>query len=342
MQLSEELAKALKSENIMVFTKCSVIKEHDKTDLIKYVEEGIGQWAKEQMEKRHALLFIGACGIAVRAIAPHITDKLHDSPVLVMDEYGEYIIPILAGHMGGANEIATQIALKTGAIPVITTATDLNNKFSVDLFAKRNGLHIVNKDGIAKVSSKVLTGKTITLSVEPGRVEGSKIPEGIEILSYPPEQTVDILITVEEKVNDGVLCLRPREYIVGMGCRRGKEAEKIEGYIQRNLDVAGISEEQVYALASIDRKKDEEGLLAWCRNANVPFWTYTAEELEAVEGDFITSDFVKDQVGVDNVCERAALRACKKDGNLILHKQAEDGMTIAIARREWSVKFNEE
>lgn len=342
MQLSEKISKTL-DETVSVFTKCSLIKEKDRTDFITYVEEGVGKWAQEQMEKKNVLLFIGACGIAVRAIAPYITDKLHDSPVLVMDEKGEYIIPILAGHMGGANEIAMQIALQFGAIPVITTATDLNHKFAVDLFAKRNGLHIVNKEGIAKVSSKVLAGKTITLSVEPGHIgEGSKIPEGIEIVSYPPECAVDILITTKEMENDDGLCLRPQEYIVGVGCRKEKEAEKIEHYIQKNLDAAGIPKEQVRALASIDRKKDEEGLLTWCRIARVPFWTYTAEELETVEGDFKASDFVKEQVGVDNVCERAALRACGKDGVLMLHKQAEDGMTIAIARREWRVEFDEE
>lgn len=342
MQLSEKIARYLGDDNVSVFTKCSLIKEEDRTDFVTYVEEGVGQWAQEQMEKKHVLLFIGACGIAVRAIAPYITDKLHDSPVLVMDENGEYIIPILAGHMGGANEIAVRIALKFGSIPVITTATDLNKKFAVDLFAKRNSLHIVNKDGIVKISSKVLEGKTVTLSVEPGHiVKGSKIPESIEIVSYPPKGAVDILITTEEMGNDGGLCLRPQEYIVGMGCRKGKEAEKIEHYIQQNLDVVGISKKQVRALASIDRKKDEEGLLAWCRKANVPFWTYAAEELETVEGDFKASDFVKEQVGVDNVCERAALRACGKNGVLILHKQAEDGMTIAIARREWRVEFDE-
>jgi len=250
---------------------------------------------------------------------------------------------LMATYGAHADIVKVEGSGKTGAIPVITTATDLNHKFAVDVFAKKNGLHIVNKDGIATVSSKVLAGKTITLSVERGRVvEGSRIPEGIEIVSYPPKQVVDILITAEEKVNAGGLCLRPREYIVGMGCRRGKEPEKIADYIQQKLDMVGISKEQVYALASIDKKKDEEGLIAWCRNANVPFGIYTAEELEAVEGDFKASDFVKEQVGVDNVCERAALRACGKDGRLILHKQAEDGMTIAIARREWSVKFDEE
>ena len=106
--------------------------------MIRYVEEGMGEWAGKQMAEKHTLLFIGACGIAVRAIAPYITDKLHDSAVLVMDEGGNYIIPILSGHVGGANEIAVKIAVEIGAVPVITTATDINGKFAVDLFAKRN------------------------------------------------------------------------------------------------------------------------------------------------------------------------------------------------------------
>lgn len=106
------------------------------------------------MAARHALIFIGACGIAVRAIAPWIMDKLHDSPVLVADEMGKYVIPLLSGHVGGANELAVRLAGALGAIPVITTATDLHDSFAVDIFAKRNDLRICNREGIAKVSAK--------------------------------------------------------------------------------------------------------------------------------------------------------------------------------------------
>lgn len=108
----------------------------DNTGNTIAVQESVSAWAGEQMAAHHALVFVGACGIAVRAIAPWITDKLHDSPVLVMDEQGQYVIPLLSGHVGGANELAVRLAGELGAVPVITTATDLHGSFAVDLFAK--------------------------------------------------------------------------------------------------------------------------------------------------------------------------------------------------------------
>lgn len=126
-QLSESIVKLLERElEIRLYTKCEAgIKDNRYSDIL-FVKISVGDWAKERMQEQNALLFIGACGIAVRAVAPHLTDKLHDVPVLVMDEKGKYVIPILSGHMGGANDLANHIAKKTGAVPVITTATDLN------------------------------------------------------------------------------------------------------------------------------------------------------------------------------------------------------------------------
>lgn len=295
------------------------------------------------MKEKNALLFIGACGIAVRAIAGGITDKLNDSPVLVMDEQGNYVIPILSGHVGSANELAVQIGELTGAIPVITTATDLNRRFAVDLFAKHNGLQIVNKDGIAKVSSKVLAGKEITISIESGHVKDSaKLPEGVRLVSYPPEQSVDVVITTGKSKFDAFLYLSPKEYVIGMGCKKGKEAEKISGLIEKRIREAGIEKSEIFALASIDRKKEEEGFLSWSRREKIPFFTFSAKQLKETEGEFHASAFVREQVGVDNVCERAALVACGKNGRLICGKHAEDGMTIAIAKRDWRVSFDEE
>lgn len=344
IRLSHRVAEAMKNENVELFTKCSVAKEKNKLPMIRYVEEGMGEWAEKQMTEKHVLLFIGACGIAVRAIAPYITDKLHDSAVLVMDEGGTYIIPILSGHVGGANEIAVKIAKEIDAIPVITTATDINGKFAVDLFAKRNGLHIENKDGIAKVSSKVLAGKEICMAVEQGHLdENVSIPEGIILseLETMIDQTADVAITTKDGVKGALLTLKPKEYMIGIGCKRGKEEEKINQFILKNLDNLGISIEQIMAVVSIDKKKDEAGLVAWCDKQRIPFWTYTAEQLQQMQGDFSASAFVKEQVGVDNVCERAVLLACQDGGCLVYKKHAEDGMTIAIAKREWSVGFDE-
>lgn len=338
MLLSEKIAKLLDRTEYALYTKCQSCCKEELT--VQLITQSIGEWAKEQFEEGNALLFIGACGIAVRAIAPCITDKLHDSPVLVMDEKGQYVIPILSGHMGGANELAVSLAGKTGAAAVLTTATDIHNQFAADLFAKRNGLTIVNKDGIAKVSSKVLSGKVVTISVEQGRLEQDVIlPEGIELAEYPPLQRVDVVIAAENEEYEAALLLRPKEYAVGVGCRKGKEAEQIEDFIRNHLKRAGISSAQIFGMASIDVKRDEPGLLAWGRKKKIPFVTYTAEELRRIEGVFHKSEFVEEQVGVDNVCERAAMKICGPGGRLIYKKHAEDGMTIAIARREWRVRF---
>ena len=123
-----------------------------------FVAGSVSDWAGERMRRRRAMLFIGACGIAVRSIAPHLKDKLSDSPVLVMDELGKYVIPVLSGHIGGANRLALLLAERMGAEPIITTATDLNGSFAVDLFARENGLRIMERRKIAEVSSKVLSG----------------------------------------------------------------------------------------------------------------------------------------------------------------------------------------
>lgn len=347
MILSKELAGAWEPEEIALYSKHKEEPETESGSMepeaqysVMPVEERIGEWAGKQMEQKNALLFIGACGIAVRAIAPFVTDKLHDSPVLVMDERGRYVIPILSGHMGGANELAYQIAEKTGAAAVITTATDLNEKFAVDLFAKKNGLRIVNREGIARVSSKVLAGKEITMSIESGHWdESGKLPEGVRLIPYPPRESVDIIISAKTENANASIRLEPREYVIGMGCRKGREAEKIAALIEKCMGELGISPDQILALASIDVKKEEQGLLAWSRENHVPFLTYSADELKEVKGDFHSSAFVMDRVGVDNVCERSALKACG-EGRLVLEKRAEDGMTIAVAKREWSVVFD--
>lgn len=420
IELSLKIKKAFPKEDLCLYTKCShaekSLTEKNLAEMnlaesgLSYVEQSLTEWTGEQMKKRRSLLFIGACGIAVRAIAPFLTDKLNDVPVLVMDEQGHFVIPILAGHVGGANELALSLAERMGSTPVITTATDLNHCFAVDLFAKRNALHIVNKDGIAKVSSRILAGEEVTMAVEEGHLcdgeaqilgkrkipgEGN-VPEGIRLvpcisefgtdapvisaevsediptasteltMNVPAvsvestidaavsftessanlpvvstESSVDILVAPASYGQGRLLTLRPKEYVIGIGCKRGKAAEQIDQFVHRVLKESGISMEQVAALASIDRKKDEKGILWMSSHYDIPFVTYSAEELQQVEGSFHASEFVKSQVGVDNVCERAALRFSGPDGTLIMGKQAEDGITVAIAKRRWSVSFYE-
>lgn len=330
--LAGQLEKRLSGHQITVYQK---------------PEQGLVRWAGEQFAAGHALVFIGACGIAVRAIAPYVKDKLSDSPVLVMDEQGHYVIPILSGHVGGANELAVRIASVLEADAVITTATDLNHTFAVDLFAKRNHLRILNKDGIARVSAKVLRGEKVSISIENAGEHllsaGDPPPKELSFQPYPPKQPVDILISSgaekPELREKALLSLKPREYVLGIGCRKGKKPEEIAEFIRTKLTKIGVHPAEIAAVTSIDRKKDEAGICAWADACRIPFVTFSEEELRALKGKFHGSSFVEQTVGVDNVCERSALAFCRGTGRLVLEKQAENGITLAVARREWKIDW---
>ena len=270
---------------------------------------------------REALVFIGAAGIAVRSVAPFVRDKLEDPPVLVLDELGLHVIPVLSGHMGGANALALEIADATGASPVITTATDLNGAFPADVFAKENGLAVANRDGIAKVSSSALEGRPVTVCIK----------------DYPPAGHVDVLITDREDAgalkDAASIVLCPKTYAIGMGCRRGKPYEELRVFAERVLSENGIDLKYAGCIATIDIKKDEEGLRRLSEAWRMPLVTFDAEILGKAEGDFSHSDMVLEKTGVDNVCERAAVLAAGRCSSLVIRKTSENGMTIAVAER---------
>ncbi len=373
IKLSQTVAKRLSRRKVTLYTKCSRYTAEDLK--VQRVKESLQVWTAQRMAEGDALLFIGACGIAVRAIAPNLTDKLHDVPVLVMDEEGQYVIPILSGHVGGANELARELADLMDARPVITTATDVQKKFAVDLFAKRNHLEIMNKDGIAKVSAKALAGEQLTIAIRVQNIEfchpkfcevreedfteaenqllreasmhkqdqeACGVEPPLRLVPYVKDQPVDIVVSEMQDNKNALIWLRPRRYVVGMGCRKNKASEELLAFYQETLEQAMVEPGEVYALASIDKKKDEPGLLAISERMRIPFFTYTAEELNRVGACVHSSEFVKAQVGVDNVCERAAFAGCGVSGWLIYEKHAFDGMTIAIAERNWSVILDEE
>lgn len=307
---------------------------------MNYVSESLTDWAGKQFQMHNALLFIGACGIAVRGIAPFVKDKLSDSPVLVMEETGQFVIPLLSGHYGGANGLAREIAEGVGAVPVITTATDVNHLFAVDVFAAKNHLWIADREGIAQVSAGILEQKSITMALA-GDYGGTP-PEEVRLCPYPPERKVDVLVAAERPEESlAKLQLVPRSVVLGMGCKKGKALKEIEDFVLGQLKRLRIPIQAVGALATIDRKKEEAGLLAFAEKYGLDFCWGTAEELAQIQGNFSSSPFVAEQVGVDNVCERAAVFAAGAEGRLLLKKTAQEGMTLAVAERRWSVRFDE-
>lgn len=378
MEFSRRIKQKLEKEafgQVTLYTKCSDYPDGEGD--VCFVGEPLKEWTGKQFSESRALIFVGACGIAVRSIAPHLQDKLKDIPVLVADEGGGFVIPILSGHYGGGNELAVFVAEQIGAVPVITTATDVNGLFAVDVFARKNGLVVGDKDGIAKVSGKILKERHITFWID-GEVRGT-VPLEVELLpkenalceksSLSEKRFADVAISVKNE-GAGLLQLYPKAVILGMGCKKGKTCGEIEAFVREQLERLHIPMAAVRALATIDRKGKEPGFLEFAEKYGLSFLTYSKEILEAAEGNFSASSFVKNQVGVDNVCERAAAAAVaanaekmtaenretgekketekqtaegKTEDNVrfLLKKTAKDGMTLAVAEEKWSVAFYE-
>ena len=308
--------------------------------LPKYLSEGdepltvsSSAWAGEGFKDSDALVFCCAAGIAVRAIAPWVKDKTTDPAVVVTDEKGLFAVPILSGHIGGANELAVEIAGITGGTPVVTTATDVNGLFAVDVFAEKNGLYISDMKLAKEVSAALVAGKKAAFR--------SDIPWEGELPACLTEEPREIGVFVSARECDGpfekTLRLIRRRFAAGVGCRRGKPEEDLEKFVSAQLEKCGVSPRELRCIASIDIKKDEQGLKALAAKLGIPFVTYSAGELMSVRGEFTVSEFVRSQTGVDSVCERAAVRAA--GGRLKVKKQAADGMTFALAEYEEALHF---
>lgn len=309
-----------------------------------------GGWGKA------AYIFIGAAGIAVRYIAPWVKDKYTDSPVLVIDEKGQYVIPLLSGHVGGAAALADEVADMIGAVPVHTTATDVQGKFAVDVFARKNGLIITDRETVKKISAGLLKGEKAALYIEDSSVSITGTPPEEVVLCESLEETeqysyqIMIAGSSEQPVQDRKnevqkperegcsLLLVPRNIAAGIGCRKGIEEAALEKGFLEILAANGLDIRQVKSIASIDLKKNEQALLYLCEKYHIPFEIYTAEELSSVSGVTAASDFVKKITGVDNVCERAARLSCVF-GSLIQGKSIREGMTAALVKCPLEIEF---
>ena len=260
--------------------------------------ESLASFTEEAFRQDNVLVYIGAVAIAVRAIAPFVKDKTTDPAVLAIDEQGRFVVPVLSGHIGGANSYAEKIAALIGAIPVVTTATDLRGEFAVDVFAKKHGLEISDMMMAKEFSAKLLRGEEAVFTVTPRTHK----EEGLFLI--------------------------PKCLVVGMGCRKGKSGKELKVFLFEVLKEHDLDQRAVRALVSIDIKKEEPGFLELAESLGIPFVTYSAETLMAQEGEFESSELVLEKTGADNVCERAA--AAYGAEKILVKKTAKDGMTIAI------------
>ena len=284
-----------------------------------------------------AIIFVGATGIAVRAIAPFIHGKAVDPAVLVIDEAGRYVISLLSGHLGGANALARTAASLIEAEPIITTATDAESAFAVDTFAKENGFLLTDLRKAKEVSAKVLRGEKLRIysDIPMERLVQRPARHEAELVPAQEIDRADIVISYRTKLLNQATGLRliAKRVHVGLGARKGVTQAEVAAAVATCLEDAGIDPRAVVALASIDLKKQEAGILAYSYESGVPFVTYTAEELRTVEGAFAGSSFVQSVTGVANVCERAAAYAAGRSGHaeVLVHKSIHGNVTTAVA-----------
>lgn len=315
-RLAQTLAQALGGEAARCGTACP-----------------LDPWTRAAFSQREGLVFVGAAGIAVRAIAPYLRHKTTDPAVVVVDEGGQFAIPILSGHLGGANDLARLLAQVTGGIPVITTATDSRGLFAVDTWAKAQGCQVLEPERIKTVSARLLAGETVRVSC-PWTIGGA-LPAGVALAAS--ESDCDAAVTLAPK-NDSPLHLVPQILVLGVGCRKGTAAEAIQEAFSTLLAQRGWAKDAFCKVCSIDLKKEEPGLVAFCQEVGLPFETYPAQALAQAVGDFTPSAFVAQVTGVDNVCERSAVLG--SGGGVLLQKKTKgEGVTMAVAQKEFSPEW---
>lgn len=352
----QKLAKKLENisgAEIIAKVKCEALQEVSMKETVKACVD-------EYFEQVDAIVFVTASGIAVRSVAEHLTHKSKDPAIVCMDECSKHVISLVSGHAGGANALTQMLADVMWATPVITTATDVEGQFSIDDYAREHNLVVTDWAKAKAISAEVLATGAKPVWVDEAEVSQEEEKNACEICKEQKSTGIDVgkiendgceneigvqklqigshqvVITPQDvSVDAQTLQLIPRCIVAGVGCKKGIPVDKIEHAVQDAFAKAGLRMEALCAVVSIDLKKEEAGLLEFCETRNVPFETYAAEELQAVPGTFSASEFVTGVTGVDNVCERSAVKYASEhganDGELLLRKQAQDGVTVALA-----------
>jgi cobalt-precorrin 5A hydrolase len=298
--------------------------------------ERLGAAFREAFERGENLVCIMAAGIVVRGIAPYLKNKAADPAVVVVDEAGRFAVSLLAGHLGGANDLARQVAAALGGTAVITTASDVHGLPALDVEAVAQGLTIENLPEVRLIQMALMEGRPVRVVDPQGFLN--------ELVSAYPE-----LFTSEPDLNRALarsgptvyvgfrerpwppawLRLRPRNLLAGMGCHQGTPAAELLDFIKLTFRQEGLSLLSLKALATIEAKKAEPGLRQAARSLGVEFLWFTAADLEAVPVPN-PSPLVARHLGVMSVSEAAALKA--GGAELIVPKRKGANATLAVAR----------
>lgn len=311
------------------------------------VNKNLDEIVKNTFKEYDYIIFIMATGIVVRSIAKHIKNKFEDPAILVMDDRGQNVISLLSGHIGGANEMTINISEMIGANSVITTATDVNKKASLDMIAKTLNAHIEDfRENVKNVNSLLVNAKEVLMYID-GDYEvdtrGFKVINSLDNSRFEIEEFKTLVVISNknkiEALDASIANTRqfikviPRDIVVGIGCRKETDTHLLYRSLIDLFDKENIDIKSINKIGSIDIKKDEKAINDLAEKLSVPFELISSKEISKVEHLFDKSDFVKKNVGVSSVSEPVAY--ILSGGNLIVKKRKYRGITFSIGKINW-------
>ncbi len=313
------------------------------------LDKKLDEFIKENYCKVDAIIGVMASGIIIRAVAPCLQNKLVDPAVIGVDVSGRFVISLLSGHYGGANELTRLIAEGIGATPVITTASDVMGKQSVDELARLLHLKIMNPTSLVAVNSAVVNSEKLVLitlgntKVPLTHVAGFDVKqvrteeEAIEIMkNYDAGGIIACVPSLQNKFAKPVTLLKPLTVAIGMGARKDVSEEAIIDAISQALMSIAIPLERVNRLATVSIKKESQSMIKAAEKLGLKLEFFDVDVLREFRHADLSADseIVKRNIGIGGVCERAALLAAGEKPRLILKKIILNGVTVAVAEGE--------
>lgn len=303
------------------------------------LEVRVSEYLEDKWDSLDGVVFIGAMGIAVRIIAPLILHKTSDPAVVVIDDLGENSISVLSGHLGGANQLAEELADYLGARPIITTASDKRGIEALDLFAKKNNYEMEDMKTITRLTRKMVDGKKIAwFSEEKELIDYPhlKIFTSLEDMRADGEIEGAILVTSsligqKEMGSLPYTILRPKNLNIGIGCRKGVEADRIKAAIGDLFQELKLSQASIGKIGTVEIKKDEAGIIETADYYGVDMTIFSLEEIGRVDHKFKGSDFVKKTIGVYAVAEPSAYLL---GGKIISKRTSHEGITLSVTKED--------
>ena len=334
VSIGEKLKNLFPDWNVFAPSKIS----NQNNEIIWY-SEPTSEKIVELFKNNNALICIFSLGAVIRLIAPYLKDKKADPAVIVIDDKTNFVISVLSGHIGGANELTEEIAGKLGALSVITTAADVNKTISVDLVGREFDWKIEDDSTVTKISAHMVNEEPIGIFQEAGQKNWyKKLPKNVLIYDNFEElkksnSKAHLIIsdkTIDKEISKESVIYRPPSLVIGIGLHWDTTKETIREGIEHCLEKFKLSPKSIAKLVSIKKPQDVQGLIDLGEEMKIDVEYVNREDLAEISAPN-PSETVKAFEGTASVSEAAAIKV--SGGELIVEKQKfPPNLTIAIAR----------